>query len=510
MDSTTAAVDHEVVVIGAGFSGIGAAIKLRRNGITDFVVLDARDDVGGVWYVNTYPGVAVDITSFTYSFSFEPNPDWSRVFAPGAELKQYADHCVAEYGLRPHLRLNTKVVGAKWDEAHHFWRISSADGQELTARFIITGVGGLTQPKRPDIPGLERFTGTVMHTAEWDHSVDLTGARVGVIGTGASALQVIPQLAGQVERLHVYQRTPIWVFPKFDFALPPLARKLFRAAPVTQRAVRAVTTALSELIMVAAISYNRQFPWTTKAVEAICRLHLRRQVPDPQLREKLLPHYGFGCKRPSFSNTYLETYTEPNVDLITEGIEQITPTGVRTVDGREQQLDTLILATGFKVFEPGNTPPFPIVGRDGVELGEFWEKQRYQAYEGTSVPNIPNLWLVLGPYSFTGNSWFSMIEYQTTHALRCIKEARRIGATAVTVTEQANAAFFATMRRRQQHSVFFNNNCGSANSYYFDRNGDAPFVRPSFTAEASWRAKHFPMTDYTFTSAPVRARSRAR
>ncbi|MBL1079424.1 NAD(P)/FAD-dependent oxidoreductase [Nocardia sp. 2] len=493
--------DHEVVIIGAGFSGIGAAIKLKQNGIDDFVILDGRDGIGGVWHVNTYPGVAVDITSFTYSFSFEPNPDWSRVFAPGAELARYAEHCADKYGLRPHLRMNTKVTAAEWDEEQHFWRIRLAGGRDLTTRFMITATGGLTQPKRPDIDGLADFTGAVVHTAEWDHALDLRGRRVAVIGTGASALQLIPAIADDTEQLTVYQRTPIWVFPKFDFALPAPVRRLFRAAPITQRSIRAVTTALSEVIMVAAISYQRDFPIVTRGIEAVCRRHLHRQVPDPALREKLQPGYGFGCKRPSFSNTYLKSFTRPDVDLETVGIERITPTGIRTRDGREQRFDVLVLATGFKVFEPGNLPSFPIIGRDGRDLGKFWETERFQAYEGTSVPKMPNLWMVLGPYSFTGNSWFAMIEYQTTHALRCITAARQRGATAVEVTQQANDEFFQQILRRQRHAVFFNSNCASANSYYFDAHGDAPFVRPSFTAEASWRARRFPMRHYTFREA---------
>ncbi len=489
-----------MVIVGAGFSGIGAAIKLKQHDIDDFVILDGRDDLGGVWHVNTYPGVAVDITSFTYSFSFEPNPDWSRTFAPGSELKDYADHCTDKYGLRPHVRLNTKVQQAIWDEDAHVWRLSLGEGTTITTRFIITATGGLTQPKRPDIPGLEDFSGKVMHTAEWDHTHDIRGRRVGIIGTGASALQVIPEIAPTVERLSVYQRTPIWVIPKPDRALGKPVRTLFRRIPPTQRAVRAVTTAITELVMVLAISYNRQFKVATRVIESLARAHLRRQVPDPELRARLTPDYGFGCKRPSFSNTYLASFTRDNVDLVTDGIERITPTGIRTRSGTTQEFDTLILATGFKVLEPDNTPAFPIIGREGCDLGKFWQEERYQAYEGTTVPKFPNLWCVLGPYAFTGNSWFSMIEYQTTHALRCITEARRSGATAVEVRQEPHDRYFRQVLRRQRNTVFFNNNCDSANSYYFDQHGDAPFVRPSLTAEAAWRARHLPMSNYSFAA----------
>lgn len=490
-------VQVEVAIIGAGFSGIGAAIKLKQTGIDDFVILDERDDVGGVWYVNTYPGIGVDITSFTYSFAFEPNPDWSRVFAPGHELKAYADHCVDKYGLRPHLMLGAKAVRSSFDEDTHRWRVELADGRTVSSRYAISAVGGLTKPKAPDIEGLADFEGKVVHTAEWDHSVDLKGKRVGVIGTGASGLQLIPAIAPELERLFVYQRTPIWVFPKPDYRVPRPVRRLFRAAPITQRLVRMVTDAITETVFVLAVVHNRQLPFLAKFGEAASRRHLRRQVPDKGLRAKLTPHYGLGCKRPSFSNSYWRTFTRDNVELVTEGIERITKTGIRTKDGREQEFDVLVLATGFQVLE--NVPPFPVHGEGGAEIGAFWKRERFQAYEGTSVAGFPNLWFVLGPYAFTGGSWFGMIEYQTTHALRVIKEARRRGATRAVVRPQAHDRSFQEVLARQRNTVFFNNNCGGANSYYFDDKGDAPFVRPSTTWEALRRARRFDLNDYEYS-----------
>jgi cation diffusion facilitator CzcD-associated flavoprotein CzcO len=495
--------DHDVVIIGAGFSGIGAAIALRDADIEDFVVLDERDDVGGVWLVNTYPGVAVDITSFTYSFAFEPNPSWSRVFAPGQELKAYADHCVAKYGLRRHLRLNTRVTSAEYDEELHLWRLALAGGTEVTARFVISAVGGLTKPKTPDIDGLADFNGRTVHTAAWDHALDLAGKRVAVIGTGASALQAVPELAPDVAQLSVYQRTPIWVFPKPDFALPAPVRALFRVAPWTQRAVRVLTDGLTELGFVVGLAHYKQLPYLVKGGEAVSRWWLRRQVGgDDELVAKLTPAYGLGCKRPSLSNTYWRTFTRDNVDLVTVGIDRVTRTGIRTRDGREQEFDVLVLATGFHVLE--NVPPFPVLGLGGREIGEFWKSERFQAYEGTSVKGFPNLWFVLGPYAFSGGSWFSMIEYQVTHALRAITEARRRGATQAVVRPGAHDAWFAQVLRRQQDTVFFNNNCGAANSYYFDEHGDAPFVRPATSYESLWRAKRFPLDDYEYASVPAR------
>jgi len=490
-----------VVVVGAGFSGIGAGIKLREAGFRDFVMLEQADDLGGTWRDNTYPGIAVDITSFTYSFSFAQNPNWSRVFAPGSEIKQYADDCVDRYGLRPHLRFHTRVLEARFDEATERWHLRTTTG-DLIARYLINATGGLTQPKAPDIAGIDTFAGKVMHTARWDHAYDLAGKRVAVIGTGASAVQLVPQIAPRVAELAVYQRTPIWILPKPDREIPPWLRLLFARLPFAQRFVRAHTSLLTELVLVFGVVYNRQTPQLVRRIEALCRRHLEEQVPDPALRAKLTPHYGFGCKRPSFSNEYYPALGRDNVELVTEPIERVTATGV-IAGGRERAIDTLILATGFKVFEKGNTPPYDVYGRGGVELGQYWHEQRYQAYEGATVPGFPNLFLVLGPYATTGSSWFSMVEAQTSHAVRCLVEARRRRSPTVEIKRAPHDAFFRDILRRQSSTVLYNNNCAGSNSYYFDHHGDAPFMRPSSGLELWWRSRHFDLDHYRFSGGHV-------
>jgi cation diffusion facilitator CzcD-associated flavoprotein CzcO len=491
-------VDHEIVVIGAGFSGIGAGIKLKEAGFEDFVILEQAADLGGTWRDNTYPGVAVDITSFCYSFSFAQNPRWSRVFAPGREIKQYADRCADDYGLRERMRFGTKVTKAAFDEAAQAWRVDTSAGR-MTARYLVTACGLLTQPKKPDIAGLDGFRGKLMHTARWDRGYDLAGKRVAVIGTGASAVQVVPAIAPEVETLHVFQRTPPWVLPKPDREIPPWTRALFRAVPATQAGLRLATSALTELVTVMGVICHRQVPGLVRRIEATCRRHLERQVSDPELREKLRPRYRFGCKRPCASSDYFPALTRDNVELVTEPIERITPAGIRTADGKERPIDALILATGFKMFEAGNMPPFEVYGRGGQELGRFWSEHRYQAYEGASVPAFPNLFMVLGPYSATGSSWFAMVEAQTTHLARCLSEARRRRAKTIEVRQQPHDAFFRDVLRRQKDSVLFSNDCSAANSYYFDRHGDAPFLRPSSGLELWWRSRHFDLDHYRFT-----------
>ncbi|WP_238847506.1 flavin-containing monooxygenase [Nocardia arthritidis] len=493
--------DHEIVIVGAGFGGIGAAIELRKAGFDDLVLLEQADDIGGTWRDNIYPGVAVDVSSFTYSFSYEPNPNWSRVYAPGRELKEYADHCVRKYHLRDKIRLHTLVTAAAFDETNHLWRLTLADQTVLTARYLIAAVGILTQPKMPDIPGIGDFAGKSLHTVRWDHRHDLTGARVAVIGTGATAVQLVPAIADRVASLAIFQRTPIWVGPKPDVPIPAPVRAVFRRIPGAQQSFRALTTALTETVMTVGIVHNKQVPLLVRAIEQVCAANLRYQVPDGRLREKLTPHYGFGCKRPTFSNHYFRTFTRDHVELVTEPIERITETGVRTRDGVHREIDTLILATGFKVFEYGNAPPFPVFGSGGGELGEWWDEHRYQAYQGASVPGYPNLFLIAGPYAFTGGSYFQLIENQSRHAMRCVAHARDRGATRVEIRPEAHRRYFEYVQRRQPNTVFYNNNCAAANSYYFDKHGDAPILRPSSAVESWWDSRTFRLSDYEFRRA---------
>lgn len=495
--------DHEVLIIGAGISGMGAAIELKRCGIESFRIIDRADDVGGTWRDNRYPGVAVDITSFVYSFSFEQNPNWSRVFAPGDELQNYARRVASKYGLYPYMRFGVSVDRAEFDENDHLWRVQTDQGL-ITARQLVSATGGLISPKLPDIEGVEGFQGECMHTARWDHTVDLAGKRVAVIGTGATAVQLIPEIAHQVEHLDVYQRTPIWVLKKPDARLPAWMRTAFRWSGLAQQGVRMATDALTESLMIIAAVYYRRMPWLVRWAERAGINNMRGQLPDnPELWDKLTPQYGFGCKRPTFSNDYFATFGRDNVDLVTTSIRRITPKGIETTDGTEREIDVLILATGYKVFEKGNLPSYEVVGRGGTDLGEFWEANRYQAYEGLTVPGYPNFYIMLGPYALIGSSYFKMVEGNAIHLARCIEAARERDATCVEVRQDVHDHYFQNIQRRQQGTVFLNHNCAASNSYYFDRHGDAPMLRPSTSFEMLWRAKYLPMKHYRFEHAFV-------
>ena len=335
--------DFHTVIVGAGFSGIGAGILLDRSGLGDYQILEAGSAPGGTWYWNTYPGVAVDIPSFSYQFSFEQSNDWSRTYAKGRELQAYAEHCVDKYGLRDRIRFGTTVSGAEYDDDADLWRVHTDTGT-ITARFLINGSGVLTVPKAPDIAGVADFAGITIHTARWDAGIDLTGKRVAIIGTGASAVQVIPEIAPIVQQLTVFQRTPIWCFPKFDVPLPAPARWAMRI-PGGKMLQRLASQAYVELTFPLSAQYYTVFPLADRTA-ALARSFLRREVRDPVVRDKLTPRYAVGCKRPGFHNTYLSTYNRENVSLVTESIDRITPTAVATADGVEHEIDVLILEIG--------------------------------------------------------------------------------------------------------------------------------------------------------------------
>lgn len=486
---------HEAVVIGAGFSGIGAAIKLGDAGISDYLVIEEGDGVGGAWHWNTYPGIGVDIPSFSYQFSFEKRSDWSRVYASGHELKAYAEHCVDKYGVRPRLRLNTRVTEARFDEEEDLWRLSLDDGEQIATRFVVTAQGALSQPQLPEIDGLDDFEGVRMHSARWDHSQSVEGKRVAVIGTGCSAVQIVPTIAPSVEHLTVFQRTPIWCLPKPDRALGARERWLLQHVPGAKLATRLLSQLFVELNFPLAAHYYGVVPLAHRG-EAVGRAFLRKQVKDPEVREKLTPKYGLGCKRPGFSNDYLPTFNRQNVHLETAPIDRITPAGVRTVDGTEHEVDVLVLATGFKVFES----TVPVYGVGGVELTEWWDANRMQAYEGVSVPDFPNFFHIIGPYGFNGASFFLLIETQMRHITRLLKRARHTGATRVEVRPEANERYWRTMLGRRHNQIFFRDTCSLANSYYFDEHGDVPF-RASASLETIWRANRFDLDDYRFEPA---------
>lgn len=488
---------HDIVIVGGGFSGLGTAIALRRAGFDDFLIVDDAAGPGGTWHWNTYPGVAVDIPSFSYQFSFAQRSTWSRSYAPGRELRTYAEQIVDEYDLGDHLRFNTRVRTTAFDAESALWTITTTAG-DLTARWLIHAGGPLSQPKLPDIEGIETFAGSTMHTSRWDHEVDLTGKRVGIIGTGATAVQVIPEIAPQLEHLTVFQRTPIWCLPKPDFPLGRAGRAGLASVPGIRQAARLASQAFVEVTFPVLAHFHRWIPGTD-AIELAARQYIRTQVADPVTRDKLTPGYALGCKRPSFHNSYLSTFNRDNVDLETTSIEAITPTGIRTSDGAEHALDVLILATGFKVTDKDALPTYELKGGDGTDLAEHWEAARFHSYQGVSTAGFPNFFSVFGPYGYNGASFFTLVENSAAHIVRVLEEARRRDADSVEVTAQAQEEYMAAVLARRPLQVFNNPTCAGANSYYFTKQGDVPF-RASTTLEAAWQSRRFPLSAYSFSA----------
>ena len=490
--------DHEVAIIGAGLSGLGMGAALRRAGIEDFVIFERADDVGGTWRDNTYPGVGVDIPTFAYQFSYELKPDWSRVFAKGSEVKSYIDDYVEKYDLARHLRFGSEVMSRTWDEEHHVWRLR-VNGDETTARFVVSAIGAFVDPKPCELSGLDDFDGRVIHSARWDHDADLSGRRVAIIGTGASAVQIIPAIAREVDQLDVYQRTPIWVGPKFDPKIPRWLQTLFRRVPATLRVTHAVANAITEFVLIFLVVNYQHVKFAQRWIENSNKRFLRQSVKDPELQRKLTPDYGMGCKRPSVSNHYLRTFNRDNVELITDPIDRITPDGIRTADGEERAVDVIVLATGFRMAsDPENYRRTPVRGRNGFDLATHYAQNRLKSYEGVSMPGLPNHFIMFGPYGFTGASWHVLVETAARHITRVIRECRQRGATQVEVTPEATDRFHSMVEKRMSRSLWFQSNCATANSYYFDHHGDVPFLRPTSARQAHRASRSFPLDDYSY------------
>ena len=384
-------------------------------------------------------------------------------------------------------------------------------GQTLVTRFIIGAVGGLEVPQLPDISGIDDFAGKTVHTARWDHDFDYTGKRIAVIGTGATALQLIPELADIVERLAVFQRTPIWVAPKPDFAIPSLVNTALLHLPILRRAIRAAVTVGIDFGISGIGVFHDRAPFLANSIKKGGAAGYRRWLRGhPELAQQLTPDYAFGCKRPSVSNRYLKTFTRPNVELVTDPIQQITERGVVTQDGTVREVDVLVCATGFKVLAKGSTPPFPLRGVDGLDLNTFWDENRFQAYQGVSLPKFPNSFMITGPYGFAAGSYIAMIECTSRHAARAITEAHRRHATRVEVKQSVHDAYYDKYRRRGQRTLWLSSACEGSNTYYVTYQGDAATIRPSTHVEMWWGNKHFPLDHYDVRAHTAGSGSRRR
>jgi cation diffusion facilitator CzcD-associated flavoprotein CzcO len=478
---------QDVLIIGSGFAGLGMGIRLKQAGIESFTILEQAGGVGGTWRDNHYPGAACDIPSHLYSFSFEPNPRWTRAFGEQTEILAYLEHCADKYGLRPHLRFGAEVVRASFDERSGIWEVIARDGRTWRARALVSGCGGLSRPSYPDIPGLSSFEGKTFHTARWDHRFPLEGKTVGLIGTGASAIQIVPEIAPRVGRMHLFQRTPPWIMPKPDRDIGPVERAIFRRAPALQRLARMGIYLALEWRAVAFVSA----PGLLKRAEPMALRYLASRVRDPALRAKLTPSYTLGCKRILMSNDYFEAVQRDNVELVTDEIERVIPAGIVTRGGVTRRLDALVLATGFQAAEA--VSPFETRGRGGRDLNEAWRRGP-EAYLGTTVSGFPNLFLLMGPNTGLGhNSMVFIIESQIQYALDCIRTMRSRGLRFVDVLPDAQARYNERIQARLAKTVW---NVGGCASWYKTRDGKNTTLWPGFTVEFRLRTRRFDPAAY--------------
>jgi cation diffusion facilitator CzcD-associated flavoprotein CzcO len=477
----------KLAIIGSGFAGLGMAIQLKKAGYDDFVILEKADDLGGTWRDNLYPGCACDVPSHMYSFSYELNPGWSRMFAPQQEIWDYLRRCADKYALRSHMRFGSTVDALEWDESDRHWRVTLTDGTVLTPKAVVSGIGALHVPSLPAIAGAERFAGTMFHSAQWDHSCDLRGKRVAVIGTGASAIQFVPPVAEEASSLRVFQRTPPWIQPKPDFVIPRWARGAFRHVPGVQRAFR---NTIYWVLETRATGFTIN-PKLMAPQEKVARAHIARQVRDPELRAKVTPDYTIGCKRILLSSDYYPALSKPHVDVVTDEITQITETGLVTADGTEHEADVIIYGTGFKVTDALGEQR--IIGRDGLKIQEAWA-DGIEAHHGITIAGFPNLFFLLGPNTGLGhNSVVFMIESQVQHVLSCLRLLTEEKAESIEVRPSAQRKFNDRMQRRLNKAVWSEGGC---KSWYLDEHGVNRTLWPGFTFEYWARTRRARGRDY--------------
>jgi cation diffusion facilitator CzcD-associated flavoprotein CzcO len=452
-----------IAVVGAGFGGVGAAVMLRRAGYTDVTVFERADRVGGVWNYNNYPGAACDVPSHFYEFSFAPNPRWSRRYAPQAEIQTYLEDVARRGGATDGIRLNTEVNRASWDGERRKWILETSAGTHETD-LLVTACGQLNVPKVPPIPGLDSFQGPAFHTARWRQDVDLHGKRVAVVGTGCSAIQVVPSIQPLVEHVDVYQRSPGWTLPRMDFAYSERAKRLFKRFPILQRIDRASIIAFHEL-GAAALTSQR---WLRPPFRAVARHQINKRIKDPELRRKVTPTDELGCKRVMLTDDWYPTLTKPNVELVTDPVAGVTPRGIRLANGEQRPADVLVLATGFKTH--GFVAPMEVVGERGRTLAEEWSDVP-RAYLGLSVPGFPNMFLLYGPNTNGGTgSVIYTLEAGVTHVIAALRELDRRTARKIEVRREAAEAFNRELREALSKTVWHT----GCTSWYLDENGNDP------------------------------------
>ncbi|KAB7754829.1 cyclohexanone monooxygenase [Mycolicibacterium phlei DSM 43072] len=476
-----------VGIIGAGPGGLALGVFLRKAGFRDFVIFDREDGVGGTWRINTYPGLACDVKSHLYSFSFDLNPDWSRLWASQPEILAYFERCAQRYGLVPHLKLNTEIASLRWDG--RAWQLATGAGERYEFDVVVSAIGLFTRPVMPDLVQEEPFTGVVMHTARWDHSVDLTGKRVAVLGTGSTAAQLVPEVAKMASAVYSVQRSPTWILPKPDRPYSAREKWVFRHIPLATRIYRTRLWLRSE----SNISVIEHGSDKTKEFRDIALKVLESAVPDEDLRSRLTPDHPLGCKRLVFASDYLQTLTQPHVEVIASPARALRARSLVTEDGTEREVDVVLCATGYAAAD--YLGQIEVVGEDGVTLREVWRDGAH-AYLGMTVPKFPNFFMLYGPNTNVGsNSVLFVLEAQAHYIVRALKHLRRKGTRYVAVKPEALAAYMAKIDKWMTGTVWLTR----CSSYFRAPNGRVVTQWPR-SARAFWAmTRRFKASDYVFT-----------
>jgi cation diffusion facilitator CzcD-associated flavoprotein CzcO len=491
-DPNASEISVEVLIIGAGFSGICMGIKLREAGVNSFLIIEKSADIGGTWWDNRYPGCACDIPSHLYSFSFEPSTEWTRMYPGQQEIHAYLKRVVERHELAPNIRLNTRFCEAAWDETTGEWLATTQDGLRIRAHVLVSGMGALHVPRYPEIKGIERFKAPAFHSANWDHSVQLEGKNVAVVGTGASAIQFVPQIAPRVGKLHLFQRTPPWIVPRLDFAFSEEWKRRFRNIPLTRWALRQFIFWRQEFRVLGFLGNES----IRKKAEEIALQHLARQMEDPKMRAALTPDYQLGCKRVLVSDDFYPTLNRSNVELVTDAIAEVREHSVITQDGVERPIDVLIYGTGFRATEP--LIGCRVVGRRGVEIHDAWGK-RMSAYLGVTINGFPNFFMLLGPNTGLGhNSVVLMIEAQVRYAMNCLKLMKRRNQRVIEVRAEIQQRFVEEICRRMGGTVWQSGGC---KSWYQDpTTGELTTIWPGSVVAYLRRTRSVSPSDYELSS----------
>jgi cation diffusion facilitator CzcD-associated flavoprotein CzcO len=476
---------HRVVVVGAGIAGVGLGVRLLQAGIDDFLICERNPSVGGTWFEHTYPGCGCDVPTHLYSYSVARNPDWSRLFPQQREILAYVRGIADDYGVTPHIRFGREMEHSEWDEQAGRWRLRTSEGP-LTCDVLVSAIGATAEPEELDIPGIDTFAGHRFHSARWDHDHDLTGERVAVIGTGPAAAQFVPKIRRRVGRLVVFQRTPPWVIPHPDRAVPAAERLLYRLVPAAQDLQRNLLFAIYEACGVG----FRGRTELIAPIEALGRAHLRRQVKDRELRDKLMPHYRFGCKRPILSNAYYPALAADNAEVVTERIARIDGGAIVTRDGDRHEVDTIISAIGYRYNR--SLLVDRVAGVGGRTLGEVWNESP-RAYLGSAVPGFPNMFILLGPNSVAINSVIYSLESQIAYVMSALRTMERRGVRRIEVRPETLDAFVADVDERSRETVW---TAGGCKAYYTDDSGRNYAIYPDFAAAFRRRTRRFDARSY--------------